>query len=73
MNEFKRIKSPYSLRWLWKVAVVIGFVGGGITYLLYLEGVRRGTMRLFRISLFATILLTGICIICATANWWIKR
>jgi CHASE2 domain-containing sensor protein len=69
----KKIPSPQRKTWLWWLALLIIAIGGGICYLLSGDQT-NSTYRIARILTVAiTIISAGICIISATANWWIKH
>lgn len=54
-------------------AFTIAIVGGAITYALSLDRLTPGSRTHMAVSLMITVLATGLCLISATANWWLKR
>lgn len=69
----KEPKSPDSTAWLWRLALLILLIGGGVSYMLSRTGQDTNSRTLFSVSMAVTIIGAGICVICATANWWMKR
>lgn len=67
------MRPPSAARFFWKLAIVVLLIGGGISYLLWARISGPDSRSLFSGVLFATILITGLCVICATANLWLKR
>ncbi len=59
--------------WLWWLAFFILFAGGLITYLLYQHTGGTTIPEQANLVLAITIVAAGICIICATADWWIQH
>lgn len=58
---------------LWWTALVIILVGSGITFMFSLDKVNPGARIGMAVSLMLTIFGTGICVISATAGWWMHR
>jgi hypothetical protein len=58
---------------LWWTAILVAVIGGAITYALSLDRFTPGFRVRMSVSLMITILGAGICVIAATANWWLKR
>lgn len=58
---------------LWWWAIFAALTGGTITFLFSLDRLNPDARVGMAISLVVTILVTGMCIICATANWWMHR
>jgi hypothetical protein len=67
------IRSPYSSAWLWRLAFYIAVVGGGLTYYLYNNITDPAMWRPYKYSLFLTMIGVGLCVICATRNWWMRH
>lgn len=57
---------------LW-TALLISVIGGTISYMFFTQPPTPDTRANLAISLAGTILGVGICIISATANWWLRR
>lgn len=73
MTGIRHMKSPASKAWLWKLGFFFAIAGGVLTWYLYQHISDSGSRKQFSFSLLVTVLFTGICWICATANWWMKR
>jgi hypothetical protein len=58
---------------LWWAALVSAIAGSAITYVLSLDRLGPGTRHDWTLSLTATVVVVGLCIICATADWWMRR
>lgn len=71
--NMKHPKKPYSTAWLWWLAFLILSGGGSATYYFYLDRVNPSAYAHMQASLLFTIIATGICIISATANLWLRR
>lgn len=65
-------KPRYNKGFFWTALVVL-FLGGAIALLLSLDRTNMSA----RLAVRATLLLTGsamaLCLICGTADWWLKR
>jgi hypothetical protein len=59
--------------WLWWLGLFLLVVGGSITYLLFKQRPDPEVQTFRSISLAITCIGVGLCVICATANWWLKR
>ena len=68
------IKQFHPLRWLWWLALYILAIGSGIIYLMYEinPDPQPITDDMRRVAL-VTVVASGICIISATARWWVHR
>mgnify|MGYP006308883703 CR=1 FL=1 len=60
-------------RGLWLLALLIVIIGGGITWMLHSEASDPTQRQGMLIALAVTILGCGLCIICATSEWWLHR
>lgn len=58
---------------LWWTAVLIAVIGGAVSYALSLDRFTPGYRERMGVGLMITVLGAGICVIAATANWWLKR
>lgn len=69
-----RHPSPGNLSlWLWVLAVLIAAVGASLAYVIYPDVDIRFSRSLFNgvIAIFSALSL--LCVICATANWWVRH
>lgn len=69
-------KHTYHVRhtaWLWWTALLIMVIGGGITYLLSLQKMTPFAQSHTSMALMITVIGSGLCVILATADWWLKR
>lgn len=73
MPQSHHHRSPYSGIWLWKLALLFALIGGPLSYYLYQRIDSAESRSLFSLSLWVTLLGVGICVICATRNWWLRR
>ena len=64
---------PHPTSWLWKFAICVIFVGTGIALLCRSKFPDPHYIEYFRLTITITALITGICLICCSANWWVKR
>ncbi len=68
------IKSFQPLRWLWWLALLILAAGAGLLYLMYrINPEPQPITDQMRMVAMCTVVSAGICIISATARWWIHR
>jgi hypothetical protein len=58
---------------LWWIAFALSLVGGSITYMLSLDRTSPASHANAGLSLTITVVAVGICIICATSDWWMRR
>jgi hypothetical protein len=66
-------KPPGSRAWLWWLGLLLLVVGSWITFIFYHQRIDPEARIAMSISLMLTVISVGICVICATADWWIKR
>jgi hypothetical protein len=67
-------RQPQSLTaWLWWLAFLIAVVGGAAAYMLRLNTMRASSVSMSNLVIAVTVSLSGICIICATSGWWMRR
>ena len=67
-------RRPHSLTaWLWWLAVLIAVVGGGVAYLLRLNAMDSRALGWSNLIIAVSVSLSGICVICATSGWWLRR
>lgn len=64
---------PHPTAGLWWAAVVIGLSGGVITYVVAADKMNPSSQTMAALSGTITIIAAGLCVIGATANWWLKR
>lgn len=62
---------PHS--WLWWVAVFIIIIGSGLAYILSLDKYNANADILMRKAIVFTVIGSGLCIISALGQWFIKR
>jgi hypothetical protein len=73
LGGMRHSHSPSSSAWLWRLALYIAVAGGGLSYYLSRNVTSAEARTRFVFVLFLTILGVGLCVICATRNWWLKR
>jgi len=67
------MKSPHPTRWLWWLALIISAGASIIVYSIKQDqGNINGQEDIQRVIMFAVVGV-GICVISATARWWINR
>lgn len=64
---------PNARSGLWWLAVLILIVGGALAYLRLTDPTAVGADGTAYLILAVSVALAGICIISATAHWWLKR
>jgi predicted membrane channel-forming protein YqfA (hemolysin III family) len=64
---------PHPRSGLWWLAILILIAGGAIAYTLTLDPAAQDGSRRAMLVLSISIALSGICVISATAGWWMKR
>lgn len=69
----ERVMSTRNPTWLWWLAFFILFFGGLIAYMLSLQSDNLRVHDQVTLTLAITIVAAGICIICATADWWMQH
>ena len=60
-------------RWLLWLALFTLLIGGGITYIIYMDATLVDRERYMLLSIMATLVITGISLISAAADWFIER
>jgi hypothetical protein len=58
---------------LWWMAFTLAVIGGSVTFVLSLDRMNPSAHANAALGLTFTIIAVGICIICATSDWWMKR
>ncbi len=58
--------------WLW-TTLLVAISGGLTTFYISLDKSDPTTPSSVALALTITIIATGLCLICATANWWLHR
>ncbi|HMP88872.1 MAG TPA: hypothetical protein PJ991_01660 [Kiritimatiellia bacterium] len=67
------MNGPSHTSWLWWLATIIGMAAGGIIYYIKQDtGYINSRQTINTVVLFAVVAI-GLCIISATAHWWIRR
>lgn len=69
----EKVMSKRQPTWLWWWAFFILFFGGLIAYMLSLQEAVPGAQSQVHLTLAISIVAAGICIICATADWWMRH
>ena len=64
---------PHPTTGLWWLALCIAAVGGTVSILLWLDRLNASHRYLAALTLTVTVVGIGICIISATAGWWMRR
>ncbi len=65
---------PPSLRaWLWWLALFILACGGSIAYMVRMNNFSPSPGSQFVLVVAVTGVLFGLCVISATADWWLRR
>ncbi len=59
--------------WLCWLTFLILFFGGLMAYLLSLQEVNPDAQMQVNLTLAITIVAAGICLICVTADWWMRH
>ena len=59
--------------WLCWLTLLILFFGGLMAYLLSLQEVNPDAQMQVNLTLAITIVAAGICLICVTADWWMRH
>jgi hypothetical protein len=59
--------------WLWWLALLIIATGGLIIYGLSSQQTVPETQARINLVLAVTVVGAGICVICATADWWMRH
>jgi len=59
--------------WLWWLALLILLSGSGIAYWFHQQPANPAASQWFRLIVSFTAVGVGICIIAATADWWLRR
>ncbi len=70
MVPYKKVRYVPWLGWL---ALLLLAVGGGVAYLLHTHVTDPVSRQTLTLILALTVVTAGICLISATADWWIKR
>lgn len=66
-------KKPNLYGWLWWLALLIAATGFIVSYILRLDTQNPDLNRQLLMTATATFLGTGICVIAATAHWWMSH
>jgi len=67
------MNGPHPTLWLWWTALLIAAGAGGIVYFIKQDpGYMNADQMIGKVIMFAVIGI-GICIISATAHWWVRR
>jgi len=60
-------------KWLWWLALLILAAGGATIYMLSKQEITSNLQSQINLTAAITIVAAGICIICVTANWWMRH
>lgn len=66
-------KKPNLYGWLWWLALLIAAIGFTITYVLKLDTLNPDLDRQLTLTAIVSIIGSGVCVIAATASWWMQR
>lgn len=66
-------RSPNTKAWLWWLAFFFLILGSAITYLISLGDETPAKAAHFGLGVALTAIVFGVCVISATANWWLHR
>jgi hypothetical protein len=66
-------RTPNPKAGLWWAAVVTLLIGLSLSYVIHLRGLSPNASQYARLVLAVTITLVGVCVICATSGWWLRR
>ena len=58
---------------LWWAAVVILIIGGLVVYLLSLDPLARNVQTHIGMTMVITVVGSGLCVIGATSQWWMRH
>ena len=64
---------PHTRSWLWWLAIFILVAGGALAYVLSLDTALPYAGRRALLVISLSIALAGVCVISATAGWWLRR
>ena len=68
-----KYRQPQGKRFFWWIALVILLLGSGFTYLFSLNRFDEGSQMGMNLCLTLTVFGVGMCVIIATADWWLKH
>jgi CHASE2 domain-containing sensor protein len=66
-------KKPNLYGWLWWLALIFAAIGGLVSYLLLLNPINPELRQQLMMTATFSIISVGVCIIAATAHWWMHR
>ncbi|MCX7818762.1 MAG: hypothetical protein N2652_06100 [Kiritimatiellae bacterium] len=69
----RRYRTPGPRRWLWLLALLIAAAGGSIAWLMRPHVGLDYPRAAYNFTIAATVVLSGLCVIVATADWWFHR
>ncbi len=64
---------PHPTAGLWWMAALISLAGGAIAFLISLDKMHTNYRYTMALTLTVTVIAAGLCVISATASWWLKR
>lgn len=59
--------------WLAWVAILIAIVGGTVAYMFSLQEADPDAHSNMVLTLAGTIVGVGVCLVCLTADWWMRH
>ncbi len=72
-HQYKPKKFRRTPSWLWWTALVVGTAGGAAIYYLYPDAKTSEEHTVVMLIALFTLLTTGICVIAATSDFWMRH
>lgn len=73
MPRLSMKKQHHPTAWLWWLALFIVLVGGSFCYIFSLRLPDPQARTLLGYAAMFTVIGAGVCLICASSSWWLKR
>jgi len=73
MRQHDVPKKPSTTGWLWWLAGLCAIVGAIICYFLKQNPMNPGMEQHIMLTATLTVVAVGVCVISATAHWWVHR